>query len=296
MGVVFAALLVALSPAGGAYGQEAPSGTDACKGVARIELPDAKIVSAETVPAGAFTPPANLTPWMVGDPSFYKTLAAFCRVVVRATPSADSNIQIEVWMPLERLEREVPGPGQRRVRRGDRLSLDGGCRGPGVRDGGHEHGSLRRSDGRELGARSSGERDRLRVPRDPLDDPDRQRGDQGVLRQESGAFVLRELLERGAAGVDGGAALSRGLRRHPRGGAGQLLDAPADEGGRGRAGDDPRSGELHPGQQAPGDREGGERRVRCPGRRDRRSGERPEAMSASIRRHSSARNAIRTRA
>ncbi len=111
MGVVFAALLVALSPAGGAYGQEAPSGTDACKGVARIELPDAKIVSAGTVPAGAFTPPANMTPWLVGDPSFYKTLAAFCRVVVRATPSADSNIQIEVWMPLESWNGKFRGQG-----------------------------------------------------------------------------------------------------------------------------------------------------------------------------------------
>jgi len=36
---------------------------------------------------------------MVGDPSFYKMLPAFCRVVVEATPSADSSIKIEVWMP-----------------------------------------------------------------------------------------------------------------------------------------------------------------------------------------------------
>jgi len=36
---------------------------------------------------------------MVGDLSFYKMLPAFCRVVVEATPSADSSIKIEVWMP-----------------------------------------------------------------------------------------------------------------------------------------------------------------------------------------------------
>lgn len=111
MGITLAALMVGLFPAGGAYGQEASSGTDACKGLARIELPEAKIVSAETVPAGAFTPPANMTPWMVGDPSFYKTLAAFCRVVVKATPSADSDIEIEVWMPAGSWNGKFRGQG-----------------------------------------------------------------------------------------------------------------------------------------------------------------------------------------
>jgi Tannase and feruloyl esterase len=99
MGKVVAALMVAVLPAGGAYGQAASSGPEACPGLARIELADAKVVSAETVPAGAFTPPASMAPWLAGDPSFYKTLAAFCRAVVKATPSADSDIKIEVWMP-----------------------------------------------------------------------------------------------------------------------------------------------------------------------------------------------------
>jgi hypothetical protein len=92
-GVIVAVLSAA------AAGQEAPSDADACKGLTRIEMPEAKVISAETVPAGSFTPPANMTPWLVGDTSFYKTLAAFCRVVVKATPSADSDVKIEVWMP-----------------------------------------------------------------------------------------------------------------------------------------------------------------------------------------------------
>jgi hypothetical protein len=83
----------------GAYGQNASSGPQSCEGLARLELPGAKILSAQTVAAGAFTPPSNMTPWMVGDPSFYKMLGAFCRVVVEATPSADSSIKVEVWMP-----------------------------------------------------------------------------------------------------------------------------------------------------------------------------------------------------
>jgi hypothetical protein len=83
----------------GTHGQVAPSGTHSCEGLAQLELIGAKILSAQTVAAGAFTPPANMTPWMMGDPSFYKMLPAFCRVVVEATPSPDSSIKIEVWMP-----------------------------------------------------------------------------------------------------------------------------------------------------------------------------------------------------
>jgi tannase/feruloyl esterase len=83
----------------GAFGQGAPSGSPSCQSLAQLELAGAKILSAQTVAAGAFTPPSNMTPWMVGDPSFYKMLPAFCQVVVEATPSADSSIKIEVWMP-----------------------------------------------------------------------------------------------------------------------------------------------------------------------------------------------------
>ena len=143
-----------------------------------------------------------------------------------------------------RLEREVPGSGQRRVRRSDRLSRDGKRRRPGVCHGRHRHGSLRRGDRRELGPRTSRESDRLRVPRDPLDDADRQAGHRSVLRPKAAAFVLRELLERGPAGAHGSAALSGRLRRHPRGGARQCLDAPAHQSACGRAGDHSGSGEL----------------------------------------------------
>ena len=83
----------------GAYGQEATSGMHSCEDLAQLELPGAKILSVQTVAAGAFTPPSNITPRLIGDPAFYKRLAAFCRVVVEATPSADSSIKIEVWMP-----------------------------------------------------------------------------------------------------------------------------------------------------------------------------------------------------
>jgi len=84
----------------GAYGQNAASGTHSCEGLEQLELLGARIFSAQTVAAGAFTPPPNLSPRIAGDPSFYKMLPAFCRVVAEATPSADSSIKIEVWMPV----------------------------------------------------------------------------------------------------------------------------------------------------------------------------------------------------
>jgi len=96
---VFAAVMVAGLLTGGAHGQQTPSSPDSCTGLAQLALPEAKVVSVEGVPAGAFTPPPSLNPWTVGDPAFYKALPAFCRVVVKATPSTDSDIRIEVWMP-----------------------------------------------------------------------------------------------------------------------------------------------------------------------------------------------------
>src|SRR5712671_6856112 len=81
------------------YGQVAPSETQSCQNLMQLEVPGAKIVSAQTVAAGAFTLPPNMNPRLIGDPALYKTLGAFCRVVAEATPSADSSIKIEVWMP-----------------------------------------------------------------------------------------------------------------------------------------------------------------------------------------------------
>ena len=70
-----------------------------CEQLAQLALPGTKITSAQTVAAGTFTPPAGVPAWMAGDPSFFKTLPAFCRVTATAKPSSDSDIKIEVWMP-----------------------------------------------------------------------------------------------------------------------------------------------------------------------------------------------------
>ena len=61
-----------------------------CARLAALTLPDATVTTADAVPAGAFTPPGVSRP-MVGP--------AFCRVAAVATPSPDSRIAIEVWIP-----------------------------------------------------------------------------------------------------------------------------------------------------------------------------------------------------
>jgi tannase/feruloyl esterase len=61
-------------------------------------LSDGKILSAARVAPGEFAPPAG-TRRSPEEETFAKKLPAFCRVVAVATPSADSSISIEVWMP-----------------------------------------------------------------------------------------------------------------------------------------------------------------------------------------------------
>jgi hypothetical protein len=82
-----------------------------CERLADLALPKAKIASAEVVAAGSFTLPANLSPWLSGDPATYKRLPAFCRVVADAGPSSDSDVKIEVWMPVSGWNGRFRGQG-----------------------------------------------------------------------------------------------------------------------------------------------------------------------------------------
>src|SRR5260370_24777148 len=79
----------------GAYGQEATSGMHSCEDLAQLELPGAKILSVQTVAAGAFAPPSNITPRLVRDPPFYKKHAAVCCPVGETPPDARSSLYIE---------------------------------------------------------------------------------------------------------------------------------------------------------------------------------------------------------
>ena len=82
-----------------------------CEQLAQLALPNTTITSAQTVAAGAFTPPTATSPWLVGDPSFYKQLPAFCRVTAVDKPTPDSDIKLEAWMPATGWNGKFRGQG-----------------------------------------------------------------------------------------------------------------------------------------------------------------------------------------
>jgi feruloyl esterase len=59
-------------------------------------VPHAAITMAQPVAAGAFQPP----PGGRGGPQQFAGLPEFCRVQATLTPSSDSDIKVEVWLPL----------------------------------------------------------------------------------------------------------------------------------------------------------------------------------------------------
>ena len=89
----------------------APTSVDQnCERLAQLKLPAANITVAKLVPAGRFSgPPALYTGMDLS--SFYKTLPSFCRVVAQATPSSDSDIKLEVWMPAASWNGKLQGIG-----------------------------------------------------------------------------------------------------------------------------------------------------------------------------------------
>jgi feruloyl esterase len=85
--VVLSSLVLASVPVGA---------VTTCSGLKAVAVPHAKITLAENVPAGAFPPP----PGGRGGPQQFADLAAFCRVQATLAPSSDSDIKVEVWLPV----------------------------------------------------------------------------------------------------------------------------------------------------------------------------------------------------
>jgi hypothetical protein len=84
----------------------------AARGRVRIAPPDIArerdAACAESVQAGAFTPP---TPPNANAASTFKTTPPFCRISARLTPSSDSDIRVEVWLPLSGWNRKLQALG-----------------------------------------------------------------------------------------------------------------------------------------------------------------------------------------
>ncbi len=68
-----------------------------CEALAELALPNVTITVAQTVEAGAFRLPAPVT-----TTAALRALPAFCRVAATLTPTRDSDIKIEVWLPVAR--------------------------------------------------------------------------------------------------------------------------------------------------------------------------------------------------
>src|SRR5205807_2510848 len=83
------ALLLALTTRGHAL-----KAASSCESLSSLALPNTSITLAQMVPAGAFTLPGTGP----AAPQFSQ-LPTFCRVAATLTPSSDSDIKIEVWMP-----------------------------------------------------------------------------------------------------------------------------------------------------------------------------------------------------
>jgi feruloyl esterase len=69
-----------------------------CESLASLKLPNTTVTSANNVAAGAFMPPSPGGSTTVA--SQFSNVPAFCRVAATLTPSSDSDIKIEIWLPV----------------------------------------------------------------------------------------------------------------------------------------------------------------------------------------------------
>ena len=96
----------------GALAIGGPAAAKDCAELAGAALPQGKVITATLVPAGGFQPPA--TPF--GPPpgvaaAGFKGLPAFCRIQATLTPTPDSDIKVEVWMPASGWNGKLVGIG-----------------------------------------------------------------------------------------------------------------------------------------------------------------------------------------
>ena len=80
----------------------------ACESLGQVPLANGTLIAAESVPAGGLTLPASAN---ASAAAVFKTLPAFCRVTARLMPTPDSDIRIEVWLPLAGWNRKVQAVG-----------------------------------------------------------------------------------------------------------------------------------------------------------------------------------------
>ncbi len=96
--VLFVALVVTAIPAAAAP----------CESLSSLKLPDTTITMAQSVAAGAFSAGGG---GGRGGGNQYANLPAFCRVALSIKPTSDSDIKVEVWMPMTGWNGKFQGVG-----------------------------------------------------------------------------------------------------------------------------------------------------------------------------------------
>src|SRR5438045_5729087 len=79
-----------------------------CDSLKSLSLPEATIDSAQVVAAGAFTQPGGRAG---RGGNAFADLPAFCRVALTAKPSSDSDVKIEVWLPVDNWNQKYQAVG-----------------------------------------------------------------------------------------------------------------------------------------------------------------------------------------
>src|SRR4051812_34072004 len=76
-----------------------PTSAASCESLAALSLPHVTVTLANLVEAGTFVQfPAGRGGG--GAPTSFSDLRAFCRVIATLTPTSDSDIRMELWMPV----------------------------------------------------------------------------------------------------------------------------------------------------------------------------------------------------
>ena len=70
-----------------------------CEELTSLSIPATTVTGAQRVAAGTFAPPAGNPREAAARAKEFAALPAFCRVMLTARPSADSDIRMEVWLP-----------------------------------------------------------------------------------------------------------------------------------------------------------------------------------------------------
>jgi len=102
---------LALAASGMALAVASPAAAKDCGEMAGLSLDKGKVTSATLVEPGAFQPPAGSGPPPGIANTAYKSLPAFCRVQATLTPTSDSDIKVEVWLPASGWNGKLVGIG-----------------------------------------------------------------------------------------------------------------------------------------------------------------------------------------